>query len=39
MCKDCFDKEYLSFPTQKDFEDFDLELIKKLSTTGLKYMG
>jgi len=39
MCKDCFDKEYLSFPTQKDFEDFDLELTRKLGAKGLKYMG
>jgi hypothetical protein len=39
MCKDCFDKEYLSFPTLKDFEEFDLELTKKLSSTGLKCIG
>ena len=39
MCKTCFDKEYLSFPTQKDFEDFDLELTKKLKPDGLKYIG
>jgi hypothetical protein len=39
MCTDCFDKEYFSFPTQKDFENFDLKLTKKLSPAGLKYVG
>lgn len=39
MCKTCFDKEYLNFPTQKDFEDFNVELTKKLNLSELKYIG
>lgn len=39
MCKTCFDNEFLSFPSQKDFEDFDLELTKKLKPDGLKYIA
>lgn len=38
MCKNCFEKEYLSFPTYKDFEEFDFELTKKLSIGRLKYI-
>jgi hypothetical protein len=31
MCNKCFDTEIKSFPTQADFEQFDLELTKKIA--------
>jgi hypothetical protein len=39
MCKACFEKEYFGFPSEKDFEEFDLLLTKKLNESGLKYIG
>jgi len=31
MCDKCFNEEIKSFPTQEDFEKFDLELTKKIA--------
>ena len=31
MCDKCFNAEIKSFPTSKDFEEFDLELLKKIA--------
>lgn len=39
MCDKCFDKEYNSFPTYKDFDELDLLLTKKLSAGQLKSIG
>ncbi len=37
MCNNCFIKEYSSFPTEKDWLDFDLELTKKLGNGEMRY--
>jgi hypothetical protein len=31
MCNHCFTSEITSFPTQEEFEKFDLELTKKIA--------
>lgn len=31
MCDKCFNSEIISFPTQADFEEFDLVLTKKIA--------
>lgn len=36
MCNKCFDNEFYSFPTYKDFEEFDLLLTQRLSAGQLK---
>ena len=36
MCNNCFEKEYHSFPSEKDWLDFDLELTKKLGSNKIK---
>lgn len=35
MCDNCFEKEYNSFSSEKEWLDFDLELTKKLSSNNL----
>lgn len=35
MCNDCFDKEYKSFPSEKEWLDFDMELCKKLGSNKM----
>ena len=39
MCDKCFDEEIKSFPTQKDFEEFDLVLTKKIANDKNIRMG
>jgi hypothetical protein len=38
MCNNCFDKGYKKFQTQKEFEDFDILLTKKLGKGQLNYI-
>ncbi len=38
MCDDCFTKEFTSFPTEKDWLEFDLELTKRLGNGKIKYL-
>ena len=39
MCDKCFNDEIKSFPTQEDFEKFDLELTKKIANDKSIKMG
>jgi len=36
MCNNCFETEYNSFPSEKEWLDFDLELTKKLGSNKMK---
>lgn len=36
MCYDCFDKEYTSFPSEKEWLEFDLDLTQKLGSNKMK---
>lgn len=38
MCEDCYDIEHKSFPNEKIWLDFDLELTKKLGKSKMKYV-
>ncbi len=38
MCIDCFEREYNSFPSEKEWLEFDLELTKKLGSCKMKYL-
>lgn len=38
MCNNCFEREYNSFPTEKERLDFDLELTEKLGSNKMKYL-
>lgn len=39
MCDKCFNAEIKSFPTQADFEEFDLVLTKKIANDKSIKMG
>ena len=39
MCDKCFNTEIKSFPTQTDFEEFDLVLTKKIANDKSIKMG
>ena len=39
MCDNCFNAEIKSFPTQANFEEFDLVLTKKISNDKSIVMG
>lgn len=39
MCDKCFKTEIESFPTEKDFEEFDLVLTKKIANDKSIKMG
>lgn len=39
MCNKCFNNETNSFPTQADFEEFDLVLTKKIANDKSIKMG
>ena len=39
MCDKCFNEEIKSFPTQEDFEKFDLVLTKKIANDKSIRMG
>ena len=39
MCDACFNSEIKSFPTQKDYEEFDLLLTKKIGNERTVRMG
>ena len=39
MCDNCFNAEIKSFPTQADFEEFDLVLTKKIANDKSIEMG
>jgi len=36
MCNNCFEKEYNSFLSEKDWLDVDMELTKKLGSNKMK---
>lgn len=38
MCNNCFEIEYNSFPSEKEWLIFDLELTKKLGSQKMKYL-
>lgn len=38
MCKDCFDKEYYSFPSQTDFEKIEDILDLKCGSVKIKIL-
>ena len=38
MCSNCFEREYNSFPSEKVWLDFDLELTKKLGSNKMNYL-
>ena len=35
MCPDCFEKEFKSFPSEKEWQEFDLLLTKKLGSNKM----
>lgn len=39
MCTDCFQKEYVSFLTEREWLDFDLNLSKKLVDGKMIYIN
>ncbi len=39
MCNSCFENEYNSFKTEKEWLDFDLQLVKKLGSGKMEHQG
>ncbi len=38
MCTICFEKEYKSFDSEKEWLDFDLQLVKKLGSGKMEHI-
>ncbi len=36
MCPNCFEKEFKNFPSEKEWQEFDLLLTKKLGSNRMK---
>jgi len=39
MCSNCFEKEYSSFDSEKEWLDFDLQLVKKLGSGKMEHIN